>query len=112
MRLTTRTLATAGIFITSISQSPATVAFSAGMLLPGCSTADCEDRQCSDLVEGTTLATNGKSFTHCIDCTSASSCTTWLEDEGGDEVFSCTDDVDSSCTKAVVDAEFAYCNVR
>jgi len=103
--------AVAGSAILSLSARVAPIA-AAGALLPGCS-ADCELRQCDDLIEGASdLSTNGKTYTHCLSCDSDGYCDTQLQDDTGATFFDCQDGEGSDCTTDVVNAEFAYCDVQ
>lgn len=80
------------------------------LALPGCVGMDWETRSCQDLA-GSDLSSNGKTYQHGIQCYGDGTCETELKDDTGNVFFDCTDGEGEDCTSAVVDAEFAYCDV-
>lgn len=83
-----------------------------GALLPGCAGPDCELRNCDALVSGSSLTTNGGTYTHCLSCDASGDCEVVLQDDTGATFFDCTDGQGTDCTSATVNAEFAYCDVQ
>lgn len=77
-----------------------------------CDPYDCKVRHCADLVSGSSLTTNGKDYTHCLNCDADGICETQLRDDQSNVFFDCTDGTGQDCTSAVVNAEFNYCSVQ
>ena len=104
------TSALVGSVVLSLSVRVAPIA-AVGALLPGCA-PDCELRQCDDLVSGSSLTTNGKTYHHCLTCDADGNCDTQLQDDTGATFFDCEDGTGHDCISDVVNAEFSYCDVQ
>jgi hypothetical protein len=89
---------------------PAATATSA-ILLPACSDEDCKPKKCDDLVNDSSLKSNGKSYERCGSCTSSGVCSVTLKDDSGNVFYECDDGEGKDCTKGSVDAQFAFCDV-
>jgi hypothetical protein len=80
--------------------------------LGACDSGDCTPRQCDELVEDSSLTSNGREYTKCISCYSDGTCETVLKDDEGVEFYRCQDEPGASCLDSSVNTQFAYCEVQ